>query len=223
MALSAPPASATDTTPTFSGTAGTLAGDASTITVRVHSGSAVTGALMQTLSAARGAGGAYSVDAAALAPGTYTARAEQCDSAGNTGYSPTGRSRSPAPSGSDTAAPVVSLSLPEHGSSLLVPSVTFAGLTGGVAGDSALITVRLYAGSGVSGTLLSSITTPRLSGNWFSVASPTLASGTYTARAEQSDDAGNTGYSAPATFTIASPAAAVAVVAAAMSRRPWCR
>ena len=48
----------------------------------------------------------------------------------------------------DTAAPVVSLSLPEHGSSLLVPSVTFAGLTGGLAGDSALITVRLYAGSG---------------------------------------------------------------------------
>ena len=88
VALSAPPASATDTTPTFSGTAGTLAGDASTITVRVHSGSAVTGALMQTLSAARGAGGAYSVDAAALAPGTYTARAEQSDSAGNTGYSP---------------------------------------------------------------------------------------------------------------------------------------
>ena len=42
---------------------------------------------MQTLTATRGGGGTYSVNSATLAQGTYTARAEQSDAAGNTGLS----------------------------------------------------------------------------------------------------------------------------------------
>src|SRR6185436_3514802 len=42
----------------------------------------------------------------------------------------------------------------------------------------------------------------RLTGNWYIVESDPLPGGTYTARAAQSDAAGNTGYSAPLTFTI---------------------
>ena len=77
-----------DATPTFSGTAGTDPGDSTTVTVKVYSGSSASGTLIQTLTATRGSGGAYSVDASPpLADGTYTGQAEQADDAGNTGHS----------------------------------------------------------------------------------------------------------------------------------------
>jgi len=77
-----------DTTPALSGTAGTAPGDSATVTVRVYAGTGTSGALAQTRSATRnGSTGAYSVDATALAPGTYTAQASQPDSAGNNGVS----------------------------------------------------------------------------------------------------------------------------------------
>jgi len=74
--------------PTFSGTAGTAAGDSATVTVKVWAGSTPTGSPLQTLATTSGTGGAYSVNASSnLSPGTYTARAEQGDAAGNTGLS----------------------------------------------------------------------------------------------------------------------------------------
>ncbi len=102
----------------------------------------------------------------------------------------------------DTTAPVVSLTTPLDGSASGDPVAWLGGLTGGLAGDSALITVRIYSGSGVSGSLAQSITTPRVSGNWFLTQSVALAAGTYTARAEQDDAAGNVGYSNTVTFTV---------------------
>ena len=87
MSLTAQPASSSDTTPTFAGTAGTASGDSSSVTVRVYSGSSVAGAQAADADGDAQLSGAYSVDAAALAPGTYTARAEQSDTAGNVGYS----------------------------------------------------------------------------------------------------------------------------------------
>jgi hypothetical protein len=80
--------STNDTTPALSGTAGTLAGDSATVTIRIYSGSDTSGTLVQTRSATRDATtGAYSVDATTLAEGTYTAQASQSDAAGNTGSS----------------------------------------------------------------------------------------------------------------------------------------
>ncbi len=55
--------------------------------MKVYPGSTPTGTPVQTLTTTRQGGGAYSVLAAALTPATYTARAEQADSAGNTGLS----------------------------------------------------------------------------------------------------------------------------------------
>ena len=73
--------------PTFAGTAGNDAGDAGTVTVKVYSGSSVSGSPLQTLTATR-SGTTWSVPAsAALALGTYTAQAEQSDSVGHTGRS----------------------------------------------------------------------------------------------------------------------------------------
>jgi hypothetical protein len=79
-------ASITDATPTLSGAAGTAAGDGSTVTVRIHAGPDATGTATQTFTATR-SGSSWSATAATLPDGTYTARASQTDSAGNTGTS----------------------------------------------------------------------------------------------------------------------------------------
>ena len=62
-------------------------GDLPTVTVKIYSGTSASGIPVQTLMTTRDLAGFYSVDSAPLAPGTYTAQAEQSDSAGNTGYS----------------------------------------------------------------------------------------------------------------------------------------
>jgi hypothetical protein len=54
------------------------------VTVKIYAGTTATSTLVQSINATASAG-SWSVDAAALAPGTYTAQAEQGDSAGNTG------------------------------------------------------------------------------------------------------------------------------------------
>jgi hypothetical protein len=78
--------STSDTTPTFSGNAGTAPGDSQQVRVNIYSGGSASGNPVQTLTTNRTAG-TYAVDSAALALGTYTAQAEQSDSVGNTGKS----------------------------------------------------------------------------------------------------------------------------------------
>jgi hypothetical protein len=74
--------------PTFRGAAGTAPGDSSTVTLKLYPGSTPSGSPLQTLTATAGAGGDYAVlSSSPLNPGTYTARAQQNDSAGNTGSS----------------------------------------------------------------------------------------------------------------------------------------
>ena len=75
-----------DTTPTVSGAAGNAAGDASTVTAQLFSGSTATGTALQTRAATR-SGATWTTTATALANGTYTAQATQADSAGNTATS----------------------------------------------------------------------------------------------------------------------------------------
>ncbi|MGH3372624.1 MAG: Ig-like domain-containing protein, partial [Nocardioidaceae bacterium] len=192
-----------DTTPTFAGTGGTANGDSTTVTVKVYAGADTSGTLVQTLTTTRGGGGAYSVDASpALALGTYTARAEQSDAAGNTGFSPP-RTFSVV---ADTASPVISLSAPGNGSSTSDTTPSFSGTAGTAAGDSTTVTVKVYSGTGTGGPLVRTLTTTRNGTGAYSVdASPELALGTYTAQAEQSDGAGNTGFSTTNTFTVTPP------------------
>jgi Bacterial Ig-like domain len=93
-----------DPSPTIAGTAGTAGGDAGVVTVRILSGRAAAGVPLQTLTVPREvSSGAWSSDAACLGDGTYTVRAEQTDSAGNTGVSP------PVTFAVDTTAPEVAL------------------------------------------------------------------------------------------------------------------
>ena len=59
------------------------------MTVNLYSGSSATGTPLQAMTMTAGSGGTYAVRAnAPLGPGTYTAQAQQSDSAGNTGTSP---------------------------------------------------------------------------------------------------------------------------------------
>ena len=99
--------------------------------------------------------------------------------------------------------PVVTLATPADGSSTNDTTPTFTGTAGATFGDSATVTVKVYAGSAPSGTPVATLSATRDSfGNWSVDASDPLASGTYTAQAEQSDLGGNVGLSNANTFVI---------------------
>jgi Concanavalin A-like lectin/glucanases superfamily len=68
------------------------------------------------------------------------------------------------------------------------------------------VTLKLYSGNGTTGPLVRTLTTTRApSGAWSVDASPALALGTYTAQAEQADQADNVGVSNTTFFTIVEP------------------
>jgi chitodextrinase len=199
VTLTQPAAGATinDSTPTFEGSAGTDAGDSTTVTVKVYRGTSTSGTRLQTLAATRGADGSWSVTASpALAQGTYTVRARQSDAAGNVGSSDA-RSFT-----IDTTAPRVALTAPADGSLTDDATPTFAGTGGTTTGDSATVTVLVYGGAAASGTPVQALPTTRASNGTWSVTSPVLTDGAYTVQAEQADAAGNIGSSGPRTFRI---------------------
>ena len=193
--------STNDSTPTLAGAAGAASGDGQTITVRVYAGTTATGAPVETIATNR-SGGGWTTPAATLADGTYTVQASQSDAAGNTGTS-AARTFS-----IDTGAPTLTLTEPADGATTNDPTPALSGTAGTAAGDGQTITVRIYAGTTVTGTPVQAITTIRSGGTW-DAAAATLADGTYTAQASQSDAAGNTGTSAAHTFNLDGGAPAV--------------
>lgn len=101
---------------------------------------------------------------------------------------------------SDTAAPVVSLAQPVAGSSTSDATPLFSGGAGTDVGDLSSVTVKVYSGGSAAGTPVLTQSTARSGGSWSLEASPALAVGTYTARAD--DGAGNVGLSAANTFEV---------------------
>lgn len=192
-------------TPAISGTAGTAAGDLPGITVKLYAGTTATGTPVQTRTTTA-SGSSWSVAAAPLADGTYTAQAEQTDTHGNVG-------RSAARTFSvDATAPAVTLTTPSGGAQLATHTPGLAGAAGAAPGDAATVTVRIWSGAAASGTPLQSISAARSGGAWSTTAA-SLPDGVYTARAEQSDTAGNLGTSAAVTFTVDTTAPAPAITA----------
>jgi hypothetical protein len=181
-------------TPTLGGVAGTAAGDASIVSVDVYSGSSASGTPVQTL-AVPVSGGTWSAATAALADGTYTARAQQLDSAGNSGLSGTRTFTV------DTAAPSVAITQPGAGSTETQASVPVSGTASTAAGDAPDVTVRVYSGGSASGTPVFTGTAAISSGDWQRT-THALADGTYTTQAEHSDSAGNVTLSDAVTFTV---------------------
>ena len=202
----------TDTTPNFAGVAGIAAGDSTTVTVKVYSGTGTGGSPVQTRTITRAGDGTYSVDAAPALPlGTYTAQAEQLDSAANMGFSGANTFTIEAgpPPPPDTTPPVITVDFPHEDTFTSDTTPTISGTAGTLAGDSTAVTLKLYQGNGTAGTLVRTLNISRApSGAWSVDASPPLPLGTYTAQAQQADDAGNVGVSNTTFFTITTPPAA---------------
>ena len=107
----------------------------------------------------------------------------------------------------DTTAPQPTLSAPAESTGL----ETVSGSAGTANGDRPQVTAELFAGSTPEGGPIETITVieNQSTGAW-SATFAGLAPGQYTVIARQSDEAGNTGFSAPQTFTVSAPPAAPA-------------
>lgn len=89
VTISSPSANAVtaNRTPTLSGSAAAGANDASTVTVKLYSGTGTTKSLLQTLPVTRTGTSWSAIPATPLPDGSYTLQAEQRDAAGNLGQS----------------------------------------------------------------------------------------------------------------------------------------
>jgi hypothetical protein len=198
--LTAPAADArtSDATPSFAGGGTAGDGDDGAVSVDVYPGAAPSGTAVATLDAPLDADGRYQVDATTpLADGTYTARASQADSAGNSGNS-AARTFTV-----DAAAPAITLVAPENRASAAAMP-TFSGVAGTAPGDDGIATVKVYAGGAAGGTVVQTLGATRdpATGAYSIASTFALADGTYTAQATQIDDVGHQGASATTTFTV---------------------
>jgi hypothetical protein len=170
------------------------------VTVRIYSGLPTEGTEVQKVESTSPPGTTWSVGPAqTLTPGTYTAQAEQPHL-----LEPVGKS-APVTFTIDTTPPQVTLTSPASGSSTISGTQVIGGAAGTAPGDLAAITVQLFAGSSIGAQGALEAVTVEASGGIWSATFAGLNPGTYTARAEQRDEAGNTGTSAPVTFTLAPP------------------
>jgi hypothetical protein len=198
LAVPADGSSTSDTTPTFSGDAGGHADDSETVAVKVlHVVGDGPAELVQTLTTTR-TGGTWSVTGTdALPEGSYRVHAEQGDGAGNVGSSAEHAFTV------DTTAPVVALVEPRTGTVTGDTTPLLSGGGGTSIGDAEDVTVKLYSGSSASGSPSGTVAASLAEdGSWSVEAAPALADGTWTARAEQVDEAGNTGLSRARTFRV---------------------
>jgi large repetitive protein len=194
VTLNSPAVRSKNTTPSFTGTAS----DTTLVTVKVYSGANTEGTPVSTASAP-GTGGGWTSGTATppLADGQYTAVAYQPSSLGN----PAGKSL-PVPFTVDTKAPTVTLNQPKTPSNVTTPSFTGTGTEGPA--EPSTVTVRIYAGTTATGSVLATAAAKGTGSLWESgPASPALVRGTYTATATQASSIGNSpGTSAPVTFVI---------------------
>jgi PKD domain-containing protein len=102
----------------------------------------------------------------------------------------------------DTTPPQVAITSPASGSSATGTSQLLTGTAGTTKGDTPKVKVAVFAGSGTEPqALLQTLEQPLVNGQW-SVTAGGLGPGVYTARAEQTDGAGNVGTSSPVMFTL---------------------
>ncbi len=193
-------------TPAISGVAGVLPGDLAPVTVRIYAGAVASGPVLRTLTVNRAAvTGAWSATPAALADGTYTARAQQDDSFLNSGFS------APVTFTIDTVAPAPTITVPAAGATV-GPTPVISGAAGNATGDATTLSVNVYAGATATGAPVRTLTATRTGATWSVTTSPALAGGTYTARATQTDDVGHSGLSNARTFVVDATAPAPTIL-----------
>jgi large repetitive protein len=184
VSMSPVPSPTNDPAPTLEGGAGAAEGDAGTVTVTIHDGKGVVASANVPVESE-----SWSFTPPELPDGTYTAQATQTDLAGNIGES------AERTFILDTTAPSVSLNPITSPSGDATPTLSGAG--GSAPGDYSSVTVTISSGE----TQVSSESAAVSSGHW-TLTSPHLDDGTYTAKATQRDQAGNIGSSATQTFTV---------------------
>jgi hypothetical protein len=183
-----------DATPTLKGGAGLEVDDRPFVGVVIYLGAPAYGDVAVPLHEVAVSAGEWSYRAPHLPDGTYTAQAVQMDIAGNIGKSAVVEFTI------DTGPPDVAISTPEPNAILTLASPTVSGTSGQAPGDHESVTLTIFSGSSPSGIPSQVVELAPSSGTWSTALAP-LANGIYTAVAEQSDDAGNTGR-AVATFAI---------------------
>ena len=187
-------------TPSFSGTtdhpySGEETEPFEPVVLEIYAGGSVEGSPIQTLRTPEFLGQKWAVTIESLHPGVYTALAEQ-----------SGEESNPVMFTVDTTPPALTLTYPSNGSSTSSGSQ----LVEGTASEAArpTITIALFSGSTTeSHAYLEALAVQASNGHW-SATFGGLSPGTYTVRAEQSDEIGNIGWSAPATFTVSAPLSA---------------
>src|SRR5205807_1466085 len=151
---------------TFAGKADTGFGASSTVKVNVYAGSSATGTPVQAPTTSRGGDGSYSVSPSpSLAPGQYTAQAEQTGGADEVGKTApvTFTLQNPNP----PVGPPVVLNSP--GGPLTTATPTLTGTAGSASGDSQTVALAVYRGLGTSGTPYRSLTGIRDAQGHFSI------------------------------------------------------
>jgi hypothetical protein len=165
------------------------------VTLKILEGETTKGAKLQELSMKSSSFGIWEVTAEHLHDGVYTAQASETGAATNS---------EPVTFTVDTTPPAVTITSPANGSSTVSGSQTVTGSGGLERGDASSVTVELFGGPTATAPAVEALILPVSSGGWSGTFGG-LSPGTYTARAEQSDDAGNVGMSAPTTFTVTTP------------------
>jgi hypothetical protein len=191
-----------DATPGFGGTVDRTKGVVESVTLRIFKGAsaAESAELAESPIVVSGNGSTWGTSTTGhLADGMYTAQAEQENEAGTPGFSTSSTFTV------DTLAPQPTLSAPAESSGL----ETVSGTAGTADGDRRQVTAELFAGATTEGGPIETITVidNQATGAWTATFAG-LAAGQYTVIARQSDEAGNTGFSAPQMFTVNAPPAA---------------
>lgn len=189
VSIAAPATPTKDSTPTFTGGAGALAGDHASVTVIIRAGASV----VNEAKAVAVSGGKWTYTPPALSDGTYTVQVLQSDVAGNLGSSG-------APLGFtiDTHVPLVSIEGPPSPTKSSTP--TLSGSASALGSDGANVLLVVHRGS-VGGEVVEEVNVPRSGASW-SHTTGVLADGTYVAQALQEDEAGARGESALLTFVV---------------------
>ena len=178
-------------TPTFTGATNDIVDQ---VTLAIYAGAAAEGVPVQTPTTLLSSEETWSSGSEPLPDGTYTAQATQTNLLLEAGVS------APVTFTVDTVAPSITLS--GIASPTNDPTPSFGGEAGVAPGDIASIRLHLYAGPIVSGAPLETVEATPLGQAWVAEPAASLPDGTYTAQAEQSDEAGNTGLSSAVTFTV---------------------
>jgi large repetitive protein len=211
LTIAQPESPSANQTPIFSGTttdtSDPITFDFDPVTLDIYAGAVPGGTPVQSWTAfapsSEGTfGDGWEITPEALEQGEYTAVASQTNSELETGTSP------PVSFTIDTTAPAVSIN--EVHTPTNNPRPLLSGGAGVAAGDEPAVTVTVYYGDAVGGTVAASETVSRSGSSWFYTPT-TLADGTYTAQATQEDRAHNVGESESVTFTVDTTAPTVSI------------